>query len=484
MSWDLLDSEFGSLDGSVVGDLLLDGVVSEVLSLDGDILWDVGDILVVDLLNSLGWDELVSDSGGVSSDGLDGGGWGILNSSLGDISLEDLSSGSLSGDIDGIGDLEDVGSWDVLGDGSLVVDGLSAWLLSGLGDGLGHNLLFLLGASNINSHEVVSEDGLWNGDSVSSLGVDWSGSSGVDWSGSKTLVVATKAEADTSEDTIIGGGVAPGTAVRVRDSIGGVSAGGGEASNCDALVANLAGTSGVANLGDSDGKLVDEDLLGEWSVDGLLADSWDVDEDSLLDLFFVLNVAELVDGDEVVSGLGDLVELDGEVLLGDLLGSLLELEEFKFLVIGDNVVSGSVLNSVNLNSVVSGGVDLLWSGLNLGHEGVSLLGDELWSVLGVSSGLGDVSWLLSDLLVGDGLGGGGINSVLLLLDGVDVCGGGNWDSVSVGSDEGSGEWEGGGEVLGSKVASNVSLEESRSLDGLSESWGIDGVVVNSRVEED
>ena len=49
--------------------------------------------------------------------------------------------------------------------------------------------------------------------------------------------------------------------------------------------------------------------------------------DNLLNFFFVLNVAELVDGDEVVSGLGDFVELNGEVLLGDFLLSLLELED-------------------------------------------------------------------------------------------------------------------------------------------------------------
>ena len=279
-------------------------------------------------------------------------------------------------------------------------------------------------------------------------------------------------------EAFIGGGIAPGAVVIT----GGESAGGGKASNL--LVANFLDIRGVANLGDSDSNLGDEDLLGKWLVDSLLADGSNWNMDNLLNLFFELNVAELVDGDEVVSGLGDFVELNGEVLLGDFLLSLLELEEFEGLVISDNVVSGSVLNSLSSDSVVSGGIDLLWSSLDFGDEGVSLLGHELWGVLGVSSSLSDVFWLLSNLLVGDSLGGGGIDSEFLLLGNVNVLGGSNWDSVSVGSDKGGRKWEGGGKVLASEVASDVSLEESRSLDGSVESWGVNMVVINSRVDKD
>lgn len=80
---------------------------------------------------------------------------------------------SLCGDIDGISDIEDVGSWDILSDSGLVVDGLRAWLFSGLGDGLDNNLLFLLGAINFDGDEVVVEDNLWNSDTDGSLGNDW-----------------------------------------------------------------------------------------------------------------------------------------------------------------------------------------------------------------------------------------------------------------------------------------------------------------------
>jgi hypothetical protein len=80
---------------------------------------------------------------------------------------------SLCGDIDGISDIEDVGSWDILSNSGLVVDGLNAWLFSGLGDGLDNNLLFLLGAINFDGDEVVVEDNLWNSDTDGSLGNDW-----------------------------------------------------------------------------------------------------------------------------------------------------------------------------------------------------------------------------------------------------------------------------------------------------------------------
>ena len=108
--------------------------------------------------------------------------------------------GSLSGNIDGVSDIEDVGSWDVLSNSGLVVDGLSAWLFSGLGDGLGHNLFFLLDASNIDSDEVVAEDGLWNSDTDGSLGNDWGNMSvGTTYDASSSVVASKSTESNSAE---------------------------------------------------------------------------------------------------------------------------------------------------------------------------------------------------------------------------------------------------------------------------------------------
>ena len=140
----------------------------------------------------------------------------MANSQGGNISLDCVSSGSLSGDIDGISDIEDVGSWDVLSNSGLVVDGLSAWLFSGLGDSLGHNLFFLLDASNINGDVVIDEDGLWNSDSDGSLGNDWgdkgSGTkdTSVESSEASSSVVATKSTESTESTN------EDGTMIRVR----------------------------------------------------------------------------------------------------------------------------------------------------------------------------------------------------------------------------------------------------------------------------
>ena len=116
--------------------------------------------------------------------------------------------GSLSGNIDGVSDIEDVGSWDVLSNSGLVVDGLSAWLFSLLGDSLFHNLFFLLGAFNIDGDVVVSEDSLWNSDTIGSLGNDWGGTdkTGVESTVAKTCssVVATKSKSCTNEETMVG----------------------------------------------------------------------------------------------------------------------------------------------------------------------------------------------------------------------------------------------------------------------------------------
>ena len=71
-----------------------------------------------------------------------------------------------------------------------------------------------------------------------------------------------------------------------------------------------------------------------------------------------------------------------------------------------------------------------------------------------------MEWLLPLLDVSDSLGGGGINSIWSFLNDIDVSGSSNWDSVSVGSDKGSGEWELSSKSFSSEVTSNISSEES------------------------
>ena len=228
----------------------------------------------------------------------------------------------------------------------------------------------------------------------------------------------------------------------------------------------------ISDLLDSDGDLVNKDSLSNWLVDGGWAGCMDIDEDGFLDLFFVLNVAKLVDGDEVVSGLGDLIVFNSEIFLGNLFGSLFELKKIDINISVGDVVSSSLLSSAGAESCVAGGANSLWSGLNIGDEEISLLSHSSWSVDSISSGLSDVEWLLSLLDVSDSLGGGGINSEWSLLNDIDVGGSSNWDSVSVGSDKGGGEWELSSKSSSSKVASNISVKESGSLNGCSESSGI------------
>ena len=140
----------------------------------------------------------------------------MANSQGGNISLDCVSSGSLSGDIDGLSDIEDVGSWDILSNSGLVVDSLIAWLSSGLGDGLFHNLFFLFGAINFDGDEIVTEDDLWNLNSDGSLGNDWgdkgSGTkdTSVESSEASSSVVATKSTESTESTN------EDGTMIRVR----------------------------------------------------------------------------------------------------------------------------------------------------------------------------------------------------------------------------------------------------------------------------
>ena len=71
-----------------------------------------------------------------------------------------------------------------------------------------------------------------------------------------------------------------------------------------------------------------------------------------------------------------------------------------------------------------------------------------------------MEWLLSLLDVSDSLSGGGINSEWSFLNDIDVCGCSNWDSVSVGSDKGGGEWKLSSKSSSSEVTSNISSKES------------------------
>ena len=167
-----------------------------------------------------------------------------------------------------------------------------------------------------------------------------------------------------------------------------------------------------------------------------------------------------MEGDEVVSGLGDLIIFNSEVFLGNLFGSLLELKEFNILISADNIESSSVLGSTGGDCIVAGGIYSLWSVLNISNEEIFLFSHSSWSVDSISSGLSDVEWLLSLLDVSDSLGGGGINSVWSFLNDIDVCGSSNWDSVSEASDKGGGEWELSSKSFSSEVTSNISFKES------------------------
>ena len=130
----------------------------------------------------------------------------------------------------------------------------------------------------------------------------------------------------------------------------------------------------ISNLLGSDGNLVNVDSLSKWLVDGSWAGSSDINEDGFLDLFFVLNVAKFVEGDEVVSGLGDLIIFNSEVFLGNLFGSLLELKEINILISADNIESSSVLSSADGDCVVAGGAKSLWSVLNTTDKGWVIFG--------------------------------------------------------------------------------------------------------------
>lgn len=164
-------------------------------------------------------------------------------------------------------------------------------------------------------------------------------------------------------------------------------------------------TNSITNLLGCDGNFVDKDSLSDWLVDDSWAFCWYSNKDGFFDIFFVLNFAKLVDGEEVVSGLGDLVMFNSEVFLGDILGSLIELIESISSISVDDVESSSILGSAGGGSVVAGGLESLWSVLNIGNKEIALLGHSSWSVVSISSGLSGVESLLSVLNVVDLLGG-------------------------------------------------------------------------------
>ena len=158
---------------------------------------------------------------------------------------------------------------------------------------------------------------------------------------------------------------------------------------------------------------IDGDLLGDWLVLLSLAGVWDINDDGVLDFSLLLDLTEFVDGDVVISGGGDFVISDlrfnnVDILWGDnedILGGL--------NVGVHNVVSGDLLGSLDWLGGVGGAVNSLWSVLNVGHKNISLSGFVLVVIDSGGGGVSVVLWLLSGLLVGDGVVVGSILSVWL-----------------------------------------------------------------------
>ena len=176
------------------------------------------------------------------------------------------------------------------------------------------------------------------------------------------------------------------------------------------------------SLGGDD--LVNEDLLLFGGEDDLVFEgghlNWsgldDIDElDLVLDdgLSHINNsgaVAELVDGENVVSGCGDGVISDFRV--DDVDGLVVGLERVDLGVAGllDNIESGPVLGAHGWGSGVGGAVDLLGLDGWVGDEDVSL---SVLNLIVVDSG-GGGPWVESSFLslldIGDGLDSGSILS--------------------------------------------------------------------------
>lgn len=176
------------------------------------------------------------------------------------------------------------------------------------------------------------------------------------------------------------------------------------------------------SLGGDD--LVNEDLLLFGGEDDLVFEgghlNWssldDIDELGLVleDGLSHINdsgaVAELVDGEDVVSGCGDGVISDFRVDDVDELVVGLERVDLGVTGLLDNIESGSVLLAHGWGSGVGGALDFLLLDGWVGDEDVSL---SVFDLIVVDSGCGGPvveSSVLSLLDIGDGLGGGSILS--------------------------------------------------------------------------
>lgn len=152
----------------------------------GDGSWDLSDDGPVFLGEFLAVEGLGVDTGAVVSHGVDGCGCCVFNASLGNIKVLSHDIGLDAGDWDGLGFVDENSSWDFLGGGGWVVDGLSACnlLVDGLKSGdLNWNLngdLFLdnVGFSsgggdwNLDDFLDLSGGGDWNLDDLGDLGDD------------------------------------------------------------------------------------------------------------------------------------------------------------------------------------------------------------------------------------------------------------------------------------------------------------------------
>ena len=461
-AWHLVGGGGWVVDGLSAWNLLVDGLKS------GDLLWDLnGDLFLNNvLLNSLGgdWDLdgllNLSDGGHWNLDDLfdllGGGDWD-LDGSL------DLSDG-FDWNLDGSLDLPGGGDWNL--DGSLDLLGDLLWDLDGLGD-LSGDLLWLLDG-------VVLSDGDW----------DLFGDGGWDLLGDDDVFVVAPVVVFVAF-AVFGVGVVDEEVLEfvalLLDSLGGLDLSLLDNIDEDGLVNglldflvdedglfdifednfvfevglldffkdnfvfevglldfvnddlvnevglflggefNLVDEVGLFNIGQDD--LVNEVSLADFSLLGDIDGLELVNEDGLLNLNLSGGVAELVDGDEVVSGGGDLIECDLGVDNVDKFVVDLEGVNFGLSLLSNNIVSSDVLFTLNTLGGPGGAVDFLELDGWVGDESVS--GSLLNSVI-PDGGLGGASvesWLLSLLDVSDGSGGGSILSESALL--------GDWVVVGV-----------------------------------------------------
>ena len=163
-------------------------------------------------------------------------------------------------------------------------------------------------------------------------------------------------------------------------------------------------------------------MSGLGDIDGLLL----VNKGGLSDLNLSGGVAELVDGEDVISGLGDGVVCDLRVDDVDELVVNSEGVNLSISGLNNNIKSGAVLNSSGGLGGVGGAVDNLVLDGWVGDEDVS---DSVLNLVVVDGGGGGpvvVSWGLSLLDIGDGSVGSSIKSEWSGLGDVLVVGVEDW----------------------------------------------------------